>query len=182
MSDVWGHAYQIRELPPPSGQPSPLRSTLAMAQKLYPRGTVKRIVKAHSNRNLSKNADILVRRTCPTRKTSLTDSVQIFLDYMLFLQEYALCVAALQFPFQPSQPAWDTLEANTVCRLMREASIKSRKSGEKNISANTVRKVTEVCFNWSKRSRNSQDNQLTRLDSVRKHCASSRGRTPLGIS
>jgi hypothetical protein len=28
---------------------------------------------------------------------------------------------------------------------MREASIKSRKSGEKNISANTVRKVTEVC-------------------------------------
>ena len=27
---------------------------------------------------------------------------------------------------------------------MREASIQSRKSGEKNISANTVRKVTEV--------------------------------------
>lgn len=30
-------------------------------QKLYPRGTVKRIVKAHSNRSVSKNADILVR-------------------------------------------------------------------------------------------------------------------------
>lgn len=29
-------------------------------QKLYPRGTVKRIVKAHANRNVSKNADILV--------------------------------------------------------------------------------------------------------------------------
>ncbi|KAI2722390.1 transcriptional regulator family: Histone-like TF [Penicillium roqueforti] len=71
---------------------------MAAAQKLYPRGTVKRIVKAHSNRSVSKNADIL-----------------IFLDYMLFMQE-----------------------------LMREASIQSRKSDEKNISANTVRKVTEV--------------------------------------
>ncbi|KAJ6128396.1 transcriptional regulator family: Histone-like TF [Penicillium samsonianum] len=70
---------------------------MAAAQKLYPRGTVKRIVKAHSNRSVSKNADIL-----------------IFLDYMLFMQE-----------------------------LMREASIRSRKAGEKNISANTVRKVTE---------------------------------------
>ncbi|KAE8146139.1 hypothetical protein BDV25DRAFT_163076 [Aspergillus avenaceus] len=43
---------------------------MAATQKLYPRGTVKRIVKAHSNRNVSKNADIL-----------------IFLDYMLFMQE-----------------------------------------------------------------------------------------------
>lgn len=34
---------------------------MAATQKLYPRGTVKRIVKAHSNRSLSKNADILVR-------------------------------------------------------------------------------------------------------------------------
>jgi hypothetical protein len=34
---------------------------MAAAQKLYPRGTVKRIVKAHSNRSVSKNADILVR-------------------------------------------------------------------------------------------------------------------------
>ena len=33
---------------------------MAATQKLYPRGTVKRIVKAQSNRNLSKNADILV--------------------------------------------------------------------------------------------------------------------------
>ncbi|KAK4458108.1 hypothetical protein QBC42DRAFT_27505 [Cladorrhinum samala] len=38
-------------------------------QKLYPRATVKKIVKAHSNCNVSKNADVL-----------------IFLDYMLFMQ------------------------------------------------------------------------------------------------
>ncbi|KAK4108696.1 hypothetical protein N656DRAFT_761023 [Canariomyces notabilis] len=40
-------------------------------QKLYPRATVKKIVKAHSNCNVSKNADIM-----------------IFLDYMLFMQTH----------------------------------------------------------------------------------------------
>ncbi|KAK4184732.1 hypothetical protein QBC35DRAFT_505282 [Podospora australis] len=38
-------------------------------QKLYPRATVKKIVKAHSNCSVSKNADVM-----------------IFLDYMLFMQ------------------------------------------------------------------------------------------------
>ncbi|KAI9831227.1 MAG: hypothetical protein M1819_005155 [Sarea resinae] len=42
---------------------------MAASQKLYPRSTIKRIVKAHSKRNVSKNVDIL-----------------IFLDYALFLQ------------------------------------------------------------------------------------------------
>ncbi|EYE99592.1 uncharacterized protein EURHEDRAFT_444909 [Aspergillus ruber CBS 135680] len=70
---------------------------MVATQKLYPRATVKRIVKAHANRNVSKNADIL-----------------IFLGYMLFMQE-----------------------------LMRESSIRSRKAGEKQLSANSVRKVTE---------------------------------------
>ncbi|MCJ1324274.1 hypothetical protein MMC10_000936 [Thelotrema lepadinum] len=42
---------------------------MARNQKLYPRATVKRIVKAHSNKGLTKNADIL-----------------IFLDYCLFMQ------------------------------------------------------------------------------------------------
>ncbi|KAI4948308.1 hypothetical protein J4E91_005729 [Alternaria rosae] len=41
-----------------------------MAPTLYPRGTVKKIVKAHSNRPLSKNVDIL-----------------IYLNYALFMQE-----------------------------------------------------------------------------------------------
>ncbi|CAP71120.1 uncharacterized protein PODANS_6_4860 [Podospora anserina S mat+] len=39
-------------------------------QKLYPRATVKKIVKAHSNCSVSKNADVM-----------------IFLDYMLFMQD-----------------------------------------------------------------------------------------------
>ncbi|KAF5017066.1 hypothetical protein F66182_11061 [Fusarium sp. NRRL 66182] len=71
---------------------------MVATQKLYPRGTVKRIVKAHAGRSISKNADVL-----------------IFLDYMLFMQE-----------------------------LMREASIRSRRAGEKGISARNIRRVTEV--------------------------------------
>ncbi|KAK0706945.1 hypothetical protein B0T26DRAFT_655430 [Lasiosphaeria miniovina] len=42
---------------------------MAPGQKLYPRVTVKKIVKAHSNCNVSKNVDVL-----------------IFLDYALFMQ------------------------------------------------------------------------------------------------
>ncbi|KAF1844839.1 uncharacterized protein K460DRAFT_416207 [Cucurbitaria berberidis CBS 394.84] len=49
-----------------------------MAQTLYPRATVKKIVKAHSNRALSKNVDIL-----------------IYLNYALFMQEL-LNEAAIQ--------------------------------------------------------------------------------------
>ncbi|KAF2006108.1 hypothetical protein P154DRAFT_517823 [Amniculicola lignicola CBS 123094] len=41
-----------------------------MAQTLYPRGTVKKIVKAHARKPLSRNADIL-----------------IFLNYALFMQD-----------------------------------------------------------------------------------------------
>lgn len=36
--------------------------TMVVAPKLYPRATLKRIVKSHSRRPLSKNADILVSK------------------------------------------------------------------------------------------------------------------------
>ncbi|KAI0406939.1 hypothetical protein F4802DRAFT_595571 [Xylaria palmicola] len=44
---------------------------MAAGQKMYPRGTVKKIVKAHSKCNVSKNVDVM-----------------IFLDYVLFMQKY----------------------------------------------------------------------------------------------
>ncbi|KAF1936788.1 hypothetical protein EJ02DRAFT_459242 [Clathrospora elynae] len=68
-----------------------------MAQTLYPRGTVKKIVKAHSNRALSTNVDIL-----------------IYLNYALFMQE-----------------------------LINEATIKSKQSGERGISAKSIKKISE---------------------------------------
>ncbi|ORY15464.1 hypothetical protein BCR34DRAFT_558858 [Clohesyomyces aquaticus] len=68
---------------------------------LYPRNTVKKIVKAHADdRPLSKNVDIL-----------------IFLNYELFLME-----------------------------LVKEASIASKQSGERGITARSVRKVRENCL------------------------------------
>jgi hypothetical protein len=41
--------------------------TMAAASKLYPRATIKKIVKAHSKKPLSKNADVLVGSLCPNR-------------------------------------------------------------------------------------------------------------------
>ncbi|CAI0654747.1 unnamed protein product [Colletotrichum noveboracense] len=69
---------------------------MAPGQKAYPRGTVKKIVKAHSNCNLSKNVDVM-----------------IYLDYVLFMQT-----------------------------LVKEAAIESKKSGERGITARSVKKVT----------------------------------------
>jgi hypothetical protein len=81
--------FQISEF----GQAETTKSLLeamAGAQKLYPRATVKKIVKAHSKRNVSKNVDVLVgvsfRRV--SQEPGLL-SLQIFLDYALFLQTYA---------------------------------------------------------------------------------------------
>ncbi|KAH4304409.1 hypothetical protein HBI01_075530 [Parastagonospora nodorum] len=71
-----------------------------MPQTLYPRGTVKKIVKAHANRPLSKNVDVLNL---------------FFLNYVLFMQE-----------------------------LINEASIKSKQSGERGISARSVKRVSET--------------------------------------
>ncbi|KAK4662594.1 hypothetical protein QC763_604860 [Podospora pseudopauciseta] len=48
-------------------------------QKLYPRATVKKIVKAHSNCSVSKNADVM-----------------IFLDYMLFMQNSLVKEASIE--------------------------------------------------------------------------------------
>jgi hypothetical protein len=62
---------------------------------LYPRSTVKRIIKAHSNRPLSKNVDVLVSipniAILTFARISLT-SQQIFLNYVLFMQEYVIPV------------------------------------------------------------------------------------------
>ncbi|KAG9201867.1 hypothetical protein G6514_005284 [Epicoccum nigrum] len=71
-----------------------------MPQTLYPRGTLKKIIKAHANRPLSKNVDIL-----------------IYLNYILFMQE-----------------------------LMKEAGIKAKISGERGVSAKSIKRVREGCL------------------------------------
>jgi hypothetical protein len=63
---------------------------MVVTQKLYPRATVKRIVKAHAGRNISKHTDILVwfSFTPVLAMCILTNlCLKVFLDYMLFMQE-----------------------------------------------------------------------------------------------
>lgn len=129
---------------------------MAVTQKLYPRGTVKRIVKAQSNRSVSKNADILV---CGP-DNNFPIALLILLDLLRLHAIHARVCLCLAIPISPTFPpprferlpascfeSWRTgLIHSFFFRLMREASIHSQRSGEKNISANTVRKVTEVCF------------------------------------
>lgn len=124
---------------------------MVATQKLYPRGTVKRIVKAHAGRNISKNADVLVRlfsvpvATPDSMNCSVLTLPQIFLDYMLFMQEYAtISPSCASIHNAPSLYIQSTNILKTITRLMREASIRSRKAGEKGISARNIRKVTEV--------------------------------------
>jgi hypothetical protein len=63
---------------------------MAAGQKLYPRATVKKIVKAHSKRNVSKNVDVLVGFPDASPFAAADHILQIFLDYALFLQTYAV--------------------------------------------------------------------------------------------
>ncbi|KAM0208374.1 hypothetical protein ACHAPQ_005330 [Fusarium lateritium] len=77
---------------------------MALGKKPYPKATVKKIIKAHSNHNIKKNADVTVR---------LDSFTVIFLDYVLFMET-----------------------------LVKEAAIQSKQSGERGLSARSVKKVT----------------------------------------
>jgi hypothetical protein len=50
---------------------------MAAGQKLYPRATVKKIVKAHSNRNITKNVDVLVGLDASESGTAV-DAIRYF--------------------------------------------------------------------------------------------------------
>lgn len=65
---------------------------------------------------------------------------------MLFMQEYAPFPRCAQtsFRIKPILAVHFTYVLLTINRLMREASIRSRKAGEKGISARNIRRVTEV--------------------------------------
>ena len=63
-----GEARLTENNKPPPPNPSSIKNsqgskqstTMAAGQKLYPRATIKKIVKAHSKHNVSKNVDVLV--------------------------------------------------------------------------------------------------------------------------
>ncbi|KAL8365310.1 hypothetical protein RB595_004220 [Gaeumannomyces hyphopodioides] len=94
---------------------------MAPGQKLYPRATVKRIIKAESDCNVSKDADVTVRlrrvASPHTRShaqlTPICPTLQVFVDYIRFLQT-----------------------------VVNEAAIESKRAGEKGITPRSVKKVT----------------------------------------
>ncbi|KAI1039289.1 hypothetical protein LB505_007415 [Fusarium chuoi] len=92
---------------------------MALGKKPYPKATVKKIIKAHSNHNLKKNAD-----------------VTIFLDYVLFMETYE----------SDESLYTTTIQANYIKSLIKEAAIHSKQSGERGLSARSVKKVTRVCL------------------------------------
>ncbi|KAI9874356.1 MAG: hypothetical protein M1830_009840 [Pleopsidium flavum] len=90
---------------------------MAASQKLYPRATLKRIIKAHSKRNVSKNVDVLVCN--PSINPSLLGRINTLgLGRVLVLLGRG--------------------------GLIREASIHAKRTGERGITARSVRRVTEV--------------------------------------
>lgn len=157
---------------------------MAPSQTLYPRATVKRIVKAHSNRPLSKNADIMVnnqrasiyrpaqRRESPLIETTpFTDLPRLHAlhervrkhQITPLVPRHLLSPRPTLHPFHKhafaglisrffsaidgsitQKEAINSNIGNDCNRLIREASIKSKQSGERGISARSVRKVREV--------------------------------------
>lgn len=60
-----------------------------MAGKAYPKATVKKIIKAHSNHNIKKNADVTVRN--PRRvEDTITDYIAGFLELRAFYGNVSL--------------------------------------------------------------------------------------------
>lgn len=72
-----------------SDSPEFIVTAMALAKKSYPKGTIKKIIKAHSNRALKKNVDVTVSHNAvvpPWVEPSLTCQ-QIFLNYVLFMEK-----------------------------------------------------------------------------------------------
>jgi hypothetical protein len=60
---------------------------------------------------------------------------------------YELFVLVRLFMFGMISELWDVLLTTSVhCRLVREASIHAKQTGERNVSPRSVRKVREVCL------------------------------------
>ncbi|KAH7367344.1 hypothetical protein B0T11DRAFT_325624 [Plectosphaerella cucumerina] len=87
---------------------------MAPVKKAYSRPTARKILKAHSNCNVTKNLDVL-----------------IYLDYLRFMQSYGPLnhISLLFLPL-------------TQRRIIKEAAIESKQAGERTITPNSVKKAT----------------------------------------
>lgn len=62
--------------------------TMALTRK-YPRAAVRKIIKGHTDKHAAQEVDALVRASKQNQNThTQTDNTQLYLDYILFLQQY----------------------------------------------------------------------------------------------
>jgi hypothetical protein len=107
-------------------------------QKLYPRATVRKIVKAHSNRNVSKNADVMV---CITHAL---DRIHCDADaWIPDLPGLHAIYADVRIRLEQANSA--LLTNLHLFSLIKEAAIEAKKGGERGVTARSVKKVTAVC-------------------------------------
>ena len=122
---------------------------MATAPKLYPRATIKKIVKAHSRKALSKNADVLV--CVPVSWLLLS---KYYADQVYRFSWITCCSYRSESWFSQFLlfGLWKAMYEGGSDRLigkgslMREASIHAKQAGERGISARNIKKVTEVCI------------------------------------
>lgn len=110
---------------------------------MYPRATVKKIVKAHSNCSVSKNADVTVSwAPKPSRRVfgPARADITIWRHRCSSTTSSSCRRAHTQVPIMP----YTIPMAEIINRLVKEAGIESKQAGERGITARSVKKATGV--------------------------------------
>lgn len=111
---------------------------------MYPRATVKKIVKAHSNCSVSKNADVTVSwAPKPFRRVFFQPAradIAIWRHRCSSTTSSSCRRAHIEVPITP----YTIPMAEIINRLVKEAGIESKQAGERGITARSVKKATGV--------------------------------------
>lgn len=117
---------------------------MAPGQKMYPRATVKKIVKAHSDCKVSKNADVTVSWAPRASRRVLFEPARA--DLVMWRHRCSSIISSscrrahLHVPLS----LYPNSMTETTDRLVKEAGIESKQAGERGITARSVKKVTGV--------------------------------------
>lgn len=111
---------------------------------MYPRATVKKIVKAHSNCNVSKNADVTVSWASRAPRRVLYEPARA--DLVMWRHRCSSIISSSCRRAQTHVPPtlYTISMTETIERLVKEAGIESKQAGERGITARSVKKVTGV--------------------------------------
>lgn len=111
---------------------------------MYPRATVKKIVKAHSNCKVSKNADVTVSWASRAPRRVFDEPARA--DLVIWRRR---CSSTTSSSCRRTQThvtlsLYTNTMTKTIDRLVKEAGIESKQAGERGITARSVKKATGV--------------------------------------